>query len=83
MKMPTKQELLLTKIWAEARKLQYNKCVSFEVLGRRFQDDALMALREKGFVSLSCDHEGRQGVLLKYEYQDLTFAELKEQIRNI
>lgn len=83
MKLPTKQELLLTKIWSETRKLKYNKCVSFEALGRRFQDDSLMALREKGFVVLSTDQDGQAGVELKPQYRDLTFAELKEIIRKL
>lgn len=86
MKLPIKQELILSKVWGETQKLKRvgkcNLCVTFAQLGREFQDSTLMALREKGFIFLSCNNEGEQGVVLKQYLQDLTFAELKEQIRN-
>ena len=86
MKLPIKQELMLSKIWGETQKLKRagmcNLCVTFAQLGREFQDQTLMSLREKGFIFLSCNNEREQGVTLKQHLQDLTFAELKEQIRN-
>lgn len=86
MKLPTKQELLLSKIWGETQKLKRigwcNLCVSYKTLGRRFQDPELMALREKGYLQLSTDANTESGVVLRQEYQDMTFAELKEHVKS-
>lgn len=68
---------IIYKCAAKAR-TSCNGCVSFEDLGLKFQDFHCLDLREKGWVVLGLDENGKPGVSLASCYKGYAPGEISE-----
>lgn len=78
---------LALRIWSLTQKRRtpsgYYTAVSFEELGRPFQDCRCMDLRAKGLLSLSTASDGKPGVLLKPWVVSMSMAELQQHLKEL
>lgn len=65
------------------KKEGYNKCISFESLGVKFQDSDVMSLRARGICVLSVDASGQPGVGLALQYRCMDKNDYCEAIRQM
>ena len=57
-----------------------NGCVSFGDLGLPFQDFHCLDLRDRGWVALGLDENGKPGVSLSQQFKGYTPAEIAEML---
>lgn len=78
---------LALRIWSLTQKRKspsgYYTAVSFEELGRPFQDCRCMDLRARGLLSLSTASDGKPGVLLKPWFVDMAMTEFQNHLKGL